>query len=344
MRIVTLPGVFAPRSDTWLLADVLRGQATLAGADVLELGTGSGAIAIAAARGGARSVTVVDLSRRALVCAQVNARLNGTRVRARHGDLFAPVAGEQFDIVVSNPPYLPGRDQLPARGAARAWEGGSDGRSVLERICAGVADHLRPGGTVLLMQSSINGLSRTLDALEHGGLRADVVARRRGPLGPLLRARAGALRARGLLDADGPLEEELLVVRGRRVAGRPPAVPTEGSPMPPRGVKKGTKRARQYEHIKDSLRDQGRSEDTAEEIAARTVNKEKARAGESRTRSRSSVQDISSGRRGGLRSGTNRAKGPTRDQLYNEARQLGIDGRSKMNKDQLKRAVARKKK
>lgn len=113
--------------------------------------------------------------------------------------------------------------------------------------------------------------------------------------------------------------------------------------MPPRGVKKGTKRARQYEHIKDSLRDQGRAEDDAEEIAARTVNKERARAGESRTRSRSSVDDISSGRRGGLRSGTDREKGPTRDQLYNEARQLGIEGRSNMNKDELKRAVARKK-
>jgi hypothetical protein len=113
--------------------------------------------------------------------------------------------------------------------------------------------------------------------------------------------------------------------------------------MPPRGVEKGTKRARQYEHIKDSELDQGASEDRAEEIAARTVNKERARAGESRQRSRSSTQDISSGRRGGLRSGTNRAKGRTRDQLYNEARKLGIDGRSKMNKDQLQRAISRKK-
>ena len=113
--------------------------------------------------------------------------------------------------------------------------------------------------------------------------------------------------------------------------------------MPPRGVAKGSKRARQYEHIKESELEQGRSEDEAEEIAARTVNKERARAGESRTRSRSSIQDISSGRRGGLRSGTNRPKGPTRDQLYNEARKLGIDGRSKMTKDQLQRAVAREK-
>ena len=111
--------------------------------------------------------------------------------------------------------------------------------------------------------------------------------------------------------------------------------------MPPRGVKKGTKRARQYEHIKRSERQQGASESRAEEIAARTVNKEKARSGESRTRSRTSVRDISSGRRGGQRSGTNREKGRTREQLYAEARKLGVDGRSKMNKSQLERAVER---
>jgi hypothetical protein len=109
--------------------------------------------------------------------------------------------------------------------------------------------------------------------------------------------------------------------------------------MPPRGVKPGTKRARQYEHIKQSERDQGASTDRAEEIAARTVNKERARAGESRQKSRTSTDDISSGRRGGLRSGTDRTKGRTRDQLYNEAKKLKIEGRSKMNKDQLQHAV-----
>src|ERR1700755_642608 len=102
--------------------------------------------------------------------------------------------------------------------------------------------------------------------------------------------------------------------------------------MPPRGVKKGSKRARQYEHIKESEERQGASEDRAEEIAARTVNKERARSGEARTRSRSSTRDMSSSRRGGLRSGTNRPKGRTRDQLYQEARSLGVDGRSKMTK------------
>jgi hypothetical protein len=111
--------------------------------------------------------------------------------------------------------------------------------------------------------------------------------------------------------------------------------------MPPRGVKKGSKRARQYEHIKKSERAQGRSTARAEEIAARTVNKEKARGGESRTRSRSSVRDISSGRRGGKRSGSGPG-GRTRDQLYNDAKKLNIRGRSKMTKRQLLAAVNRK--
>jgi hypothetical protein len=109
--------------------------------------------------------------------------------------------------------------------------------------------------------------------------------------------------------------------------------------MPPRGVKKGTKRARQYEHIKDNERRQGRSAARAEEIAARTVNKERARSGESRTSSRTSTDDMSSSRRGGLRSGTARAKGRTREQLYQEARRMNVPGRSKMNKAQLQRAV-----
>jgi hypothetical protein len=104
-------------------------------------------------------------------------------------------------------------------------------------------------------------------------------------------------------------------------------------------VKKGTKLARQYEHIKDSERSQGRSEARAEEIAARTVNKERARRGETKSSSRLSKTDMSSSRRGGLRSGTNREKGRTREQLYNEARRMNIPGRSQMNKAQLQRAV-----
>ena len=103
------------------------------------------------------------------------------------------------------------------------------------------------------------------------------------------------------------------------------------------------KRERQYEHIKDSLEDQGSSQDKAKEIAARTVNKERARKGEARESSRLSRADISSGRRGGLRSGTKREKGRTKEQLYNEAKRMGIEGRSTMSKAQLERAVDRRK-
>ena len=103
------------------------------------------------------------------------------------------------------------------------------------------------------------------------------------------------------------------------------------------------KRERQYEHIKEGLKERGSSEDKAEEIAARTVNKERARKGEARESSRLSRQDISSGRRGGLRSGTKRPKGRTKEQLYNEAKRMNIKGRSQMNKSQLQRAVDRRK-
>ncbi len=103
------------------------------------------------------------------------------------------------------------------------------------------------------------------------------------------------------------------------------------------------KRERQYEHIKESERRQGRSTKRAKEIAARTVNKERARSGEARQRSRSSTRDISSGRRGGLRSGTRRSTGQTKEQLYNQAKRLNIKGRSKMNKRRLQAAVNRKK-
>ena len=109
--------------------------------------------------------------------------------------------------------------------------------------------------------------------------------------------------------------------------------------MPPRGVKKGTKRARQYEHIKDSVREQGASVDEAEEIAARTVNKERARSGEARESSELSRSDISSGRRGGIRSHRKSPRGRTRDQLYEEAKERNIRGRSRMTKAQLQRAL-----
>jgi release factor glutamine methyltransferase len=214
MKLITLPGVFQPRSDTWLLAEVLRAEPLPAGAAVLDLGTGSGALAVTAALRGARA-TAVDVSRRALMTAKLNARRHGVALRARRGDLFAAVGTASFDAIVSNPPYVPspGGD-LPRRGRRRAWEAGLGGREVLDRICARAAAHLRPGGVVLLVQSSVVGVEATLALLESAGLRADIATRRVGPLGPLMRDRAEMLAQRGLL-RPGQREEELVVIRAR---------------------------------------------------------------------------------------------------------------------------------
>ena len=222
-RLITLPGVFRPISDSRFLADVLREQTLPPGACALDLCTGSGILALTAAQRGAREVTAVDVSRRAVLTARLNARLNGVRVRAVRGDLFAPVAGQRFDAITSNPPYVPSEDdELPTRGPERAWDAGRDGRLVLDRIVAGAAAHLRPGGFVLLTHSSLLGTDTTLAGLEETGLEAEVVARRRGPLGPLMSARVQALEAEGLL-APGQRHEDVVVVRGRLPAARRPA-------------------------------------------------------------------------------------------------------------------------
>jgi release factor glutamine methyltransferase len=215
MRIVRLPGVFRPRSDTWLLAAVLRRRPELPGGAVLDVCTGSGALAIAAALGGARSVTAVDVSARAVLTARVNARLNGVRVEAIRGSLLAAVPGRRFDVIVSNPPYLPAEDEaLPARGRGRHTEAGPTGRVLLDRLIAAAPAHLEPGGVLLVTHSSVNGEEATLERMRAAGLEPDVAERSQGALGPLLAARAPRLERRGLL-APGERSEEMLVVAGR---------------------------------------------------------------------------------------------------------------------------------
>ena len=213
------PGVFRPRSDTWLLAELIRSEDRIPGSAVLDVCTGSGVLAVAAAQRGARQVTAVDVSRRAVLSAWLNARLNGVRVRALRGDLFAPVRDEPFDAIVSNPPYLPADgDELPAAGPTRAWDAGHDGRTLLDRIIDGAPALLRPGGVVMLIHSSLTGVDATLERLREAGLDgAEVLARRRGPLGPLLAARAPELERRGLL-RPGEREEELVAIRAVRAA------------------------------------------------------------------------------------------------------------------------------
>ncbi|MCW5249735.1 HemK2/MTQ2 family protein methyltransferase [Streptomyces sp. SHP 1-2] len=213
VNFLVLPGVYAPQEDTALLAGALSEEPLPSGAAVLDVGTGSGALALAAARRGAR-VTAVDLSRRAVWAARVNAGRAGLRVRVRRGNLFAPVRGEWFDLVLANPPYVPAPDggtRCP-RGAARAWDAGHDGRLVLDRICREVPALLRPGGVLLLVESSLSDPGRTVGLLCEAGLKAAVTRRRRIAFGPVVRGREGWLRQRGLLPRAGT-EEELVVVR-----------------------------------------------------------------------------------------------------------------------------------
>jgi release factor glutamine methyltransferase len=203
--------VYAPQEDTDLLAGALSEEPVPPGAHVLDVGTGAGALALEAARRGTR-VTAVDVSWRAVWTTRLNARLHGLPVHTRHGNLFAPVRGQSFDLILSNPPYVPAPGTTRPRGAARAWDAGGDGRLVLDRICREAPDLLRPGGVLLMVHSSLSGPDRTLDRLRTAGLKAAVTRRRTISFGPVLRERAEWLRRQGLMSAADE-KEELVIVR-----------------------------------------------------------------------------------------------------------------------------------
>ena len=218
MRILVPPGVFRPSEDTRIIARHLRNGSSQ-DRQVLDLCSGSGALAVAAALGGARAVTAVDLSLRAVLATRLNARLNGVRVRALQSDLFTALGDQRFDLIASNPPFLPSVDaELPTRGVRRAWEAGHDGRALIDRVLAEAPEHLLPGGSLVMVHSSVCGTERTVDRLAGLGLEAEVVDRLRCPLGPLLAARAPELMRLGLLEP-GLRDEEMVVVRGRLPEG-----------------------------------------------------------------------------------------------------------------------------
>ncbi|CAM03443.1 release factor glutamine methyltransferase [Saccharopolyspora erythraea NRRL 2338] len=216
MHLLRLPGVYRPQGDTYLLAEVLGESGLRRGSRVLDVGTGTGALAVAAVRAGAGSVVAVDVSVPAVVSASINTLLRGMPVRVAHGDALERFGDERFDAVVSNPPYVPSAaEEVPSRGASRAWEAGRGGRALLDRLCALAPDLLRPGGILLVVHSDLSGVDSTLRQLRHRGMHASVVAQRRQGFGPVLRARAPMLERRGLIEP-GQRDEELVVVRGER--------------------------------------------------------------------------------------------------------------------------------
>ncbi|MEU8511029.1 HemK2/MTQ2 family protein methyltransferase [Kitasatospora sp. NPDC048722] len=207
--------MYPTQGDTSLLIEALRREQPDPGSRLLDLGTGSGAVALAAAELGAE-VTGVDLSRLALATAWANARLHRLHLTLRHGDLTSPVARHSFEFIVSNPPYVPSAlDRPPRHGVARAWDAGPTGRLLLDRICRQAPRLLTTGGVLLIVQSSLADPASTVVALHRAGLRAGVVATATQPFGPVMSERAGWFEERGLI-APGERTETLVVVRGVR--------------------------------------------------------------------------------------------------------------------------------
>jgi release factor glutamine methyltransferase len=193
-----------------MLLDAARGHIR---GDVLDVCTGSGVVALSVAPH-ARRVTAVDSSRLAVAAVRATACANGLDVEALRSDLFAAVAGRRFDVILSNPPYLPAPAGTSAFGS-RAWDGGQDGRAVLDRLCRTAPAHLRPGGDLFVVHSSLADIQRTLRMLAEAGLESSVAAVHEGALGPLARAQAEHLHAIGAL-APRCLTEQVAVVRARR--------------------------------------------------------------------------------------------------------------------------------
>jgi release factor glutamine methyltransferase len=208
--MLCVPGVYQPQQDTHLLMRAMCHEGVAPGMNVLDLGTGSGALALCAARLGAR-VTAVDIAWRAVLTARMNALLAGHRIRVLHGDLAG--RDRRYDLVVSNPPYVPSPESAPpGRGPARAWDAGHDGRAVVDRVCATAPLVLAPRGVLLMVHSALCGTGATLAALARAGLRATVTDRELIPFGPVMRGREAWLRDAGLVDEDQD-KEELVVIR-----------------------------------------------------------------------------------------------------------------------------------
>ena len=187
--ITVLTGVYPPQQDSRLLINTLERTTLVVGRTVADLCCGTGVLAITAARLGAASVTAWDISPVAVECARGNADSAGLSVDVRNGSLAQARRHGPYDVVVSNPPYVPTPDGIdwsfvPATaGPEWAWNAGEDGRQILDPLCAGASELLNEGGTMLIVQSEFAGIEESITSLETTGLSAAVVARQRIPLG-----------------------------------------------------------------------------------------------------------------------------------------------------------------
>lgn len=215
-RPPNLDGVYAPQEDSHLLIDTMERSGLAPRAKVLDLCTGSGVAAIAAAELGAESVTAFDICPKAVRCSRDNARAAGVAVTIRQGPWSAASRYAPFDLVVSNPPYVPsprGGGPIPTAGGPEwSWNGGVDGRVVLDPLCRSAASLLRRGGTLLLVQSALAGVTASLETLRESGLAVEIAAVRNIPFGPVLSAHAGWLEQTGRLPR-GCRVEQLVVIR-----------------------------------------------------------------------------------------------------------------------------------
>lgn len=216
---LNVDGVYPPQHDSMLLIETMERTELTAGRRVLDLCTGSGVVAIAAAAMGAASVTAFDICPHAVRCSRGNAVGAGVHVDVREGSWTGALDHDPFDLVVSNPPYVPtpsgggGLVSIPrSAGPAWAWNAGLDGRTVLDPLCTSAAGLLADGGSLLMVHSALAGVERSVNLLRSSGLNAHVVASQWIPFGPVLSARADWLERTGQIEP-GCRTEKLVVIR-----------------------------------------------------------------------------------------------------------------------------------
>lgn len=196
----------------------MRDSSLISGRRILDLCTGSGFVAIAAAEMGGADVTAFDICPHAVGCSRNNAAAVGVNVDVRKGTWSDALDCAPFDVVVSNPPYVPtppnGDTEYisPGAGPSWAWNAGPDGRMVLDPLCEAAPKLLCDGGSLLLVHSALAGVQQSLDSLKWAGMDARVVASKWIPFGPVMTARATWLESVGLIRR-GLREEELIVIR-----------------------------------------------------------------------------------------------------------------------------------